>query len=474
MMGLNNENRKMVIESFIIKCQEVGIEIVYTNFTKKELDDAIDSYVAQIKVLLKKDPPISIEAISKLDPNITNNSFYSEYVKWCKRPENICGDYNRFKTALREKAFHVLAPFKMITFTDFYSKLNYREEFEESELSLKEYKSQHNRKIVDSAIKADINNYYYIKNLNSKTQANNFFSINNFLISADHVFSNWEKEIRPSSVPIISLPSVWYSIILQYAGRSNDDYFSFSQFLCFNFSDYIEDEDPRKIEILKKVLAMDTSADIKERTVFDISEKLQKEYLDLESDEIVEKSYKNVTDQIIDEYKKKVCIEKEEAVQKERQNAKMESEIKEAEYNANLKQIANQKDEQIKLLKVENANLKKEENDRVNKAESDEFDRIVEIEAKNRTNSILSKYWKITWIIIIMSVIILCIILYVINQDTDNLKIVKNLLESIGAAPLVTVYVFIGGAIINYGFKGLDRNKIYADVKEKVEKEYRK
>ena len=209
LMGLNNESRKKVIVAFIKKCEEVGIRISYTNFTKKELEDTIDHYVEQIKNLFRGSAPISISALSRMDEKVASNDFYAEYVKWCERPENIHSDYEKFKQDLKRNAFHILSSYRMVSYEDYSSRTKIGEQFSESISSLKEYKTKHYRRVVDTALKADINNYFYIKSLNNQTAGEDFFSVNNYIITADHAFSGWERDRRPGSIPTVVLPSVW-------------------------------------------------------------------------------------------------------------------------------------------------------------------------------------------------------------------------------------------------------------------------
>lgn len=58
LMGLNNEKRKLVIDAFILKCKETGVEILYSNHTRSELNDTIRYYVGQIKALLADSAPL--------------------------------------------------------------------------------------------------------------------------------------------------------------------------------------------------------------------------------------------------------------------------------------------------------------------------------------------------------------------------------------------------------------------------------
>ena len=101
LMGLNNEKRKLVIDAFILKCKETGVEILYSNHTRSELNDTICYYVGQIKALLADSAPLSVRAISCLDDRMSNSAFYEQYVEWTKNPVNRTSDYSSFERDLR-------------------------------------------------------------------------------------------------------------------------------------------------------------------------------------------------------------------------------------------------------------------------------------------------------------------------------------------------------------------------------------
>lgn len=295
MMGLNRENRRKLIYAFIEKCKEVGVNLRYTNHTRQELYDTIDFHVGQIRELLEQHNPISVESVRSMTSKFLNLSFYEAYAKWCEKDANIVGDYKSFSDDLKIQVNGILKEFSRIEFDDFQNRM--KKEFDANCSSLKAYKSERRKYASDEIVKTDINNYMFIRQENEKDKASDFFGTHSYLISADHVLGDWARAQRPSSIPIVVLPSVWYSLILQYTGRTDDDFASYARFLNFSMTSYYE-EDPRKIQILKKVISLDEPKEIKERTIFDIEQKLSSDYRDLDSiDTIVESSHEYILDQ---------------------------------------------------------------------------------------------------------------------------------------------------------------------------------
>ena len=122
-----------------------------------------------------------------------------------------------------------------------------------------------------------------IRDQNEAQESSNFSNTHYYLISADHILGDWDRKKRPDSVPVVVLPSVWYSLILQYTGRTDNDFESFTRFLNFSLVSREEKEDPKKLAILKKVLDLDEPKEIKERTIFRIDHQLQNDYKDFDS-----------------------------------------------------------------------------------------------------------------------------------------------------------------------------------------------
>ena len=295
MMGLNRENRKKLIDTFIRKCKDAGIVLLFTNHTRQEINSTIDYRVRQIRELFQHKDPISIESFRLMTSKYYNLSFYEAYAKWCEDPANRVGDYDSFANDLKRQASRILGEFIQKDFDDYQWKR--ADEFGKYCESLKNYKAGRRGYARDEVVQTDVNNYMFIRHQNEMDGASDFFSTHNYLISADHVLGEWAKKQRPGAVPIVVLPSVWYSLILQYAGRADDDFASFTRFLNFSLVSY-DEEDPRKVAILKKVISLDEPKEIKERTIYDIEQKLLTDYKDCDSvDDIVESSHEFILDQ---------------------------------------------------------------------------------------------------------------------------------------------------------------------------------
>lgn len=469
LMGLNNKSRRMVIDAFISKCNEVGIQILVSNHTRNELNNTITNYVTQIKNTLQKSEPISVKAMSCLNDYLSKSDFYAEYVKWTKDPVNRVCDYSSFENDLKRKASEILSQFGQVSFDDFSSRrvINYQEQFD----SLRNYKIERGKNFSDQSIKTDVNNYLYIQDQNNGRSGQDFFSVDHYLITADHAFSGWEREKRPGTIPTVVLPSVWYSIILQYAGRTTeDDYSSFTRFLNFSLSEN-ETDDPRKMKILKYVLNLKEPTEIKEKTVFDISEKLQHEYKDLESEEIVEISHQYIVDQVLAEADEKAKIEKEAAIGLEQQKAEAQNRQLISEYSANLKNMEDKHRTEIDSLKAEKIRLEKKGQEDAETARLKEQKRLIDKETEKRTEKRIKIYKFITVMLILGFFGVLLWTenwIISVNKVTNKVQMQYDFIKYV----IDIGYALCSGGIFGFVFKGLNEEKIKASICKKVEKEF--
>lgn len=434
LMGLNHESRRRVIDTFIKKCKEQKVRVRITNHTRQEIADTIEYHVKGIRHLLRNTSPLQPKAVRDMSTTIVNQSFYQAYYDWCLDPINTYNDYQNFEHHLKKQANEILYQFEQKDFESFAE--TDKQHFSTLVDSLSEYKKEHHRKAYDENIKTDVNNFLFVSSCNEKTKGSDFLSIHNYLISADHTFGDWAKEIKPGSIPVVILPSVWYSIMLQYSGRSDDDYASFTSFLNFSLSnnDSSENSD-RKLDILKRVITLDERADIKSEIIYEIEEKLNnKDTLDLESEDI-------------------------EVLIKEAHQGILDREVTRA--RAEERSIADED-----RAKTENALHQK-----MDEAIQKERKRIIEYETEKQTTNTLRKYWLFTIVMFLLSIGAVAGIAYWISLQKELTEVQKAELEWIKIA--MGIIATAGTTlIIKVIFKGLDREKIETCIRKRVEKEY--
>lgn len=314
--GFNNNERKEVITSFLDRCRKCGISINYTNFTNVEIEKTLKHRVHMLSQLFHQSQPVRIEAFDRLSSKYSNNDFYAIYVEWTKNPINKIGDYESFLSFLKRDVTKYLNDMNFVRF-DSFEECDKLGEFDNECTSLRNFKLSTHKDfpVRDSSIKIDIENYLYLKKLNSSNSTNSFAGKKYYLISTDQAYIEWAKAKCPGEIPTIVLPSVWYSLMLKYSGRADDDYGAFCQFLTLRLSNEDELSD-KKEEMLAYIISLNESAEIKEEIIFDIDERLKHEPNDIENIEMfVEESHNKITQRAIDQ--KVTVLNKEHQKEKE-------------------------------------------------------------------------------------------------------------------------------------------------------------
>lgn len=329
--GFNNLERQRSIEAFIKKGTSAGIEFCYTNHTRNELETSIAYHVNKLKLVFGRNMPLSKTAMKKMSSRYANLSFYDEYFEWCKTLHNQAGDYDGFKDYLIKKVKKVLIPFKPVVAENFDTTAH--DSFIIHADSFRKYKAENYKNTFDGAIKVDINNYYYLIKLNENGQASNFLDIRNYFITADHCLTEWSRAQRPGTVPIFVLPSVWYSVLLKYKGRTNDDYASFCQFLNIRIAPERDIHLEDKNIMLSYVMSLSETAEIKEEIIYDIEARLSSVGEDTIDDPkgFAEKSYQSVIDKKVKKAKEETVHEYEGKLDKQKRAYDSDNERKESE-----------------------------------------------------------------------------------------------------------------------------------------------
>lgn len=393
LIGLNNEERKEVINSFVKKCKEAGIELSYSNYTKIEIENRINSYIEQIPVITNNTNPINPKYINRLLPTTYDSGIYNIYFDWCMVKTNYYNDYDSFKHYVYKLYRDAVKDFRFITITSF--KDRYIQEYKQHFDSLKAYKTDGAsvfNKHFDQAIDIDINNFMYILHKRKNgDQGHHFWDVNDYLISTDNKMCKWSRERYQGIVPLVLLPSIWHSIILKYKGRTDNDYKAFSLFLNLRYKKDASNENSRLLELLKYINLIPEDTHIKERVIDKIDENLNGESLKIEPKILVEKAYERIKEE---DYKKK-----------------------EAELLLTQKELIKNKE-----IEIEDNTIRLLANDKANNI------------IKNEKKFLIPLLVLLSWIVILGLVILgICIIVSALVSDTSTI------VKIISFTPLVSV-----------------------------------
>ncbi len=258
MAGINKDERQFVTNSFTKKCREVGIELSYSSETLAELHRVIEGEINYICRLTQKQRPIDIKTLKKIDSEIENNDFYAIYCNWCKSPQNHYDDYLSFQSYLIRLIRNVISNLKFINVQNV-TLLKNKDLLIDQCRSLEEFKKEKRpyKPVSQESLKTDISNIHYIYSLRNTNQAQNLWEINDYIVSTDQLLTTWAQK-EYSGIPIVVIPSAWLSILLRFAGRSEDDYKAYCLFMGLRQHRAEEEKTAIKSEELLEILAQKT------------------------------------------------------------------------------------------------------------------------------------------------------------------------------------------------------------------------
>lgn len=301
MAGLNNQERQTVISSFIEKCVESKIELLYTNFTYQEIDKTIKSIVQKIESINNGNKPIDFKHYEYFQPTSDYIDILRIYNEWFQEKSNNYQNYQEFRKYLMNRINSILGKFRKVEFTDYYFLDKIK--FNSFVGGLENYKNDHGALTNQNSLSIDINNFMYIHDLRKKEKGNNLFDLNIYFISTDSKLCDWCKLIIPGSIPIFVMPSVWYSLILKFRGRTNEDFRAFNYFLNMRYRTESNKETIAKFEILKTVQSLDDSQDIKNKILQSIHDDLTLDYSRVQVVNHVEKVENSVVEKEIERFR---------------------------------------------------------------------------------------------------------------------------------------------------------------------------
>lgn len=286
LIGFNNQERQKILQSFIKRCRDVGIELRYSNFTLEEAKTTIEYYVEQLCNINKDYRILSQRQTERYLYN--RKDIITLYNNWVDKNYSSYNDYPAFAKYLIKEVESVIRACKLELFKN--QKLVNEAEYSELFNSLKYFKESRNIQTYDNSIEIDINNFITIKNYRENEKGDNIFNLNNYLISTDSKLCEWNKELFPGVTPICILPSTWYSMILKLCGRSDNDYKAFTSFLNMRYQIEPNSSLKKKEEIIRYVQSLEEPKYIKEKILDKIYELIRKPTFVYEPKNIVEQA----------------------------------------------------------------------------------------------------------------------------------------------------------------------------------------
>lgn len=308
LLGINNAYRQDAIKHFVDKCKQEKIKLHISNFTKVEIQKSIEHQLSAIAREIAERGHIPAPSAMKFaKPDSFTIEIYGKYYEYGKKHKEW--SLEAFKRSVLAQLDKCIKEFEYDEYESF--EVIDSDKFKGYVSSLKEIKDE-------KVVKTDVNNVMLVmKSRETKSDS--------YMISADAKLINWCKDIFIGKRSIVEFPSVWLSIIMKYTGRaSSDDYASFCRFIRLPI--YTVDKDIKtKIEIKKRILAMDATSNIKDR-IFEELETNYSLYSDyVSSKQIAEKAYENIMAEHDEAIRKEIETQKNseiEAITKKNESVK--------------------------------------------------------------------------------------------------------------------------------------------------------
>lgn len=236
-IGINGEDRKNRILTFLRKCKESGQTFVVSKYTINEFKETIRHHINQLQRV----------PFGKINPTLfrkyaVNPSIYEFYHQW--RRDRTAYGFDLFSGYIQGLYQSFLTSFKVQE--DYRLPFDVKDEkaiatIESYKQEIKNYKGKGN----DESHKFDALNTYLIE---QKRGANNV-SISNtkyYFVSTDQKLRNWDFG-RNDCQPVALLPSQWMTVLLKYFSRTDDDFKSFVSFLRLKQEEPVISEDNLQI-----------------------------------------------------------------------------------------------------------------------------------------------------------------------------------------------------------------------------------
>jgi len=222
-IGIDGENKKNRIRTFLNKCIESGAKIYVSKYTIKEFNETIDFHISQLqKVPFRRINP-------SLFNQYTNNSgIYGFYHNWKSNRRDTGYHFKVFRAYLQDLYHKFLSEFSIKE--DY--KINFDETNPENLKTILRYKENimtHKGYGREENIELDALNTFFVEQKRGENNKN-IIDTKYYFISTDKRLRNWDFA-RNEFQPIALLPNHWMAILLKFFTRSDDDFKSFVSFL---------------------------------------------------------------------------------------------------------------------------------------------------------------------------------------------------------------------------------------------------
>ena len=240
LIGVNGKGLKEATDAFLKKSRDAGIEICYTNYTKEEIDKTIYGLVERLKAYQNLSYSIPEGKEDEIIDFYHVSDISSLYLDWCnEKPYDRIDNYTLFLEWLDRQITNAIFDLKL-EYIDSSFESNNSKEINNGVNSLRVAKSVANIDIKMPSLRHDVINYLNIKSSRNKNTTN-VSEQEYFFISQDNSLIEWAKKQEAGMPTFVVSPTIMYTILLRFHGRTADDFKAFNNYICLSI-DYQCDE----------------------------------------------------------------------------------------------------------------------------------------------------------------------------------------------------------------------------------------
>ena len=274
-IGINGDENKRAVLSFINLCKQNKVKLCYFNYTKTEMVDTLHNIIGRFSKDVENGYFMDDQTFGKVFAKTKYEILYKLYKDWLKKPGDN-KNYSGFEKHLQKEIDLFLCDLTPICVEEEEVWKN-NELIEKFREELYRYKTSRTRRHVSSS-NHDAICYYYMKEEYSHHPAT-ITEQKLFFVTFDRLFYEWSISKAVGRMSTIVSVNVMYSLLLKISGRTDNDAKSFNEFLLMNVSNTYNDDSQYDIKsaLVSTINEMERSDDSKKQIIVLASQMLEKD-----------------------------------------------------------------------------------------------------------------------------------------------------------------------------------------------------
>lgn len=274
-IGINGEENKNAVISFLKLCKQNKVRLCYFNYTKEEMNDTLHNIVSKFANDVQNGGYLDDQTFGRVFARTKYEIIHHLYKDWLRKPGNNKSfiDFERFLKKEIDLFLSDLTP--MYIEEDYIFEHN--ENIEQIRCDIFAFKSAKRAKRHVSQSRHDAICYYYMKDIYKECPPT-IQDQKTFFVTFDRLFYEWAVNKAVGRISTIVSVNVMYSLLLKVSGRTDNDAKSFNEFLLMNVSNsyYDNDQYDIKSELVAVVNGMERSDDSKKHILVMANDMLEK------------------------------------------------------------------------------------------------------------------------------------------------------------------------------------------------------